>query len=156
MRNLPIARATDPQNSHDAAEKITKSGLRHSQQQTLVAAIYQRPGLTWGELGEATGIKNPWRRCSELVRMGFVHTGTRAKYHGYWQATYWPGANPSASKEPLETHECLDQSAVIVQHDGWKLRVSGREVGIRWCPFCGCNLAVWTGVRDATQPRLGI
>lgn len=46
----PAARATDPETSHEAAEEITASGDRGSQQRAVLALVRWFPGSTAGEL----------------------------------------------------------------------------------------------------------
>ncbi len=52
----PIARTTDPETSHVAAENITNSGTRARHAAKILAAIVANPGSTCGELAELTGL----------------------------------------------------------------------------------------------------
>jgi len=71
-------RNDDPITSHLASFDL--GGHRMSQKDRLLA-VYDSPpgwlGLTWCEAGEIAGIKNCWRRISELLRDGYlqVHVG---------------------------------------------------------------------------------
>jgi hypothetical protein len=70
----PAARATDPETSHEAAEHVTRTGVRAEQQAKCFAAIRTFPGHTMQELGELTGICRfeLGRRVSECERAGLV------------------------------------------------------------------------------------
>ena len=48
----PLARTSDPQTSHDAADKLVKSGKRKSQVDLVVEAVARHPGLTYMELAD--------------------------------------------------------------------------------------------------------
>lgn len=57
----PAARATDPVTSHEAAEHITESGTRASQQHLVLGAVERWPACTSAELAELMGAP---RKCS--------------------------------------------------------------------------------------------
>lgn len=79
----PIARRTDPESSHLAAETITKSGARSDQQNKAAEAVKQFPGHTSHELAALTcGKRNvtDWRyalarRLPECEVSGRVRKG---------------------------------------------------------------------------------
>jgi hypothetical protein len=56
MISTPAARNTDPNASHEAAEHITKTGLRAQQQRMASKAVEQHPGLTSLELSQKSHI----------------------------------------------------------------------------------------------------
>lgn len=90
----PIARATDPESSHMAAEEITKSGARAHQQHQTAAAVKQYPGRTSQELAEATGIDRYTlaRRLSECETAKSVRRGQMRScwITGRKALTWWP------------------------------------------------------------------
>lgn len=73
----PIARASDPLSSHLAAEAITASGVRFSQQKQAADAVRRDPGHTAQELAELTGLDRYMlgRRLSECEVAGRVRKG---------------------------------------------------------------------------------
>lgn len=83
MRRIetPIARHTDPETSHLAAEEITANGTRAFQQGQTLAAIRAFPGRTMQELAEATGLDRYMlgRRVSECETAGTVWRGLKRK-----------------------------------------------------------------------------
>ena len=64
----PNVRSTDPETSHQAAQRMTESGKRISNQRLLWIAVTQEPGRTAAELGEVTGLgqHEASRRLAEL------------------------------------------------------------------------------------------
>jgi hypothetical protein len=52
----PIARATDPDTSHEAAEYVTDTGIRAAQCRRVADAVRRFPGRTSNELSDASGI----------------------------------------------------------------------------------------------------
>ena len=86
----PISRSTDPETSHQAERAITESGARESHAQQCLRALRERPGMTAGEVGEATGLGHvpAQRRLSDLFRIGDVTQGEPRDYHGRAQVTW--------------------------------------------------------------------
>ena len=80
---LPLARNTDPQTSHAAAEKINVRAGTH--RALLLAEYWKEPGgLTDEEAGERSGLKargvGYWKRCSDLRNLELVaNTGETRK-----------------------------------------------------------------------------
>lgn len=66
----PAARNTDHWTSHAAADEVTASGLRSTQQAAVLAAVTQHPGRTSAELARAAGLDRyaVARRLPELSR----------------------------------------------------------------------------------------
>lgn len=71
----PRARRTDPQTSHDAAEKHEASGKLRESSQRVLDALRQHPGSTYAELAEYAGLDRPEpaRRLPELQKLGLVY-----------------------------------------------------------------------------------
>lgn len=68
----PIARATDPQTSQDAAAKTEpRRGTQASQLLALYRA-YGHKGLTDAEAETYSLIKGAWKRCSDLRNAGLI------------------------------------------------------------------------------------
>lgn len=85
--DTPRARRNDPQTSHTAAERIRASGTLAAHQHQIRAAIRSRPGMTYTEIAEVTGLERHavGRRLKELqpmhARPGEIRNGMR---------TWWP------------------------------------------------------------------
>lgn len=73
----PAARRTDPESSHLAAEHITASGMRFSQQKQVADAVGRHRGHTSQELAELTGLDRYMlaRRLPECETAGRVRKG---------------------------------------------------------------------------------
>lgn len=73
----PAARNSDPVTSHLAAEEITASGVRFSQQRQVAHAVRRHPGHTSQELAELTGLDRYMlaRRLPECETAGRVRKG---------------------------------------------------------------------------------
>jgi predicted HTH transcriptional regulator len=80
--DAPLARATDPQTSHDAARNVTASGTRAAHCATILAAVKANPGSTAGELAEFTGIDRVevGRRLPDLRNAGQVRNTRNADW----------------------------------------------------------------------------
>lgn len=112
----PAARVSDPETSHEAAEGVTKSGMRSEQQLAVLRLVEWWPGRTAGELARELRRSRPmWtmgnfnalpiderecyiaiqRRVSELepqfVRRGESRT---CSVRGTKQTTIWPVESP--------------------------------------------------------------
>lgn len=75
------ARASDPVTSHEAAERVTRSGKAGTHAATILEAIKDIPGRTSAELAVATGLDRheAARRCADLKRDGKVRQGEPRK-----------------------------------------------------------------------------
>ena len=84
------ARAMDPWTSHDAADEITGSGKRQTLMEICLDHVGMFPGMTAGEIGEATGLghERVWRRLSDLKNKGLIQQGPARKWHGKSQMTW--------------------------------------------------------------------
>ena len=84
----PLARTTDPVTSHEAAQAI--NGRRASLKAQCLGCILASPGLTAGEIGEATGLghQRVWRRISDLKNDGLIEPGPPRMWHGRRQLTW--------------------------------------------------------------------
>lgn len=87
----PVARNDDPETSHDAAEAVTGSGGRQRLSQRVLECIQQSPGLTAGEIEDATHIKGAWKRVSDLRNLGLIKAGPARTYRptGRHQLTWF-------------------------------------------------------------------
>jgi hypothetical protein len=67
----PIARATDPQTSHDGAKRIEPR--RGTQASQVLATVRAYPnGLTALEVERYTLIRGAWKRMSDLKNAGLI------------------------------------------------------------------------------------
>lgn len=91
-----IARSTDPETSHLAAQHVVQSGTRAHQQHQALAAVRAFPGLTSLELAQAAHRCRFQlaRRLPEIERDGLVVRGEArpCSVSGRAAATWWPGA----------------------------------------------------------------
>ena len=73
----PIARRTDPESSHLAAEHVTRSGARAHQQAQAVAAVRAYPGCTSFELATRTDLDRYMlaRRLPDAETAGAIRRG---------------------------------------------------------------------------------
>jgi hypothetical protein len=89
----PSARGTDPESSHLAAERITQSGKRSSQQDEAVRLVTSYPGHTAAELAEFSRLDRYQlsRRLPEIERI-HVHKGSmrECRILGSQCVTWWP------------------------------------------------------------------
>lgn len=89
----PIARRTDPESSHLAAEHVTRSGARAHQQAQAIAAVRAYPGMTSFELAMRTDLDRYMlaRRLPEVVCAGLVRKGDskRCSVTGRLALTWW-------------------------------------------------------------------
>ena len=98
----PIARNTDPQTSHKAAERHTL-GKRAIRQQQVFDLVSSYPGKTSGELSRLmvqsypelpirSAVESPHKRLSDLEEKGLVVRGRERKCSdsGFQAITWWP------------------------------------------------------------------
>lgn len=90
-----LARTTDLDTSHEAAEWMLAVGKLGRDQRLAYDCICNAPGVVHGEVGDITGIGGPWKRCSDLHNMGLITYGPKRKYAGTGrtQVTLWPVEN---------------------------------------------------------------
>lgn len=112
----PMARESDPQTSHDAAERHTVLGKRAERSRQVLALIATHPGSTTGELSRymfdkhpdlpmRTCAESPHKRAGELERHDLASRG--------------------------EKRECLDSGYVC---ETWYITDRGRrELGLQVC-----------------------
>ena len=77
LSDSPIARRLDPSTSHEAAEHVTKSGARASQQRAVFDLVKRFPGHTSAELAAKSSMDR-WtvaRRLPELRAAWLVKNG---------------------------------------------------------------------------------
>lgn len=70
----PAARSTDPETSHEAARRVTESGVRQGHAERVLAAVRAHPGMTSRELAGPTGLERHEvaRRLADLANAGLV------------------------------------------------------------------------------------
>jgi DNA invertase Pin-like site-specific DNA recombinase len=87
LADLARARRDDPETSHAAAERVRRSGQVAAHQLLIRDAIQRRPGMTYVEIAEATGLERHavGRRLKELEP---VHAKRGAARNG--MQTWWP------------------------------------------------------------------
>jgi hypothetical protein len=96
MTYPPASRNTDPATSHEAEHAVTESGKRQTHAEIVLACVRLNPGMTAGELGDATGLGHipAQRRLSDLLSTGKVMQSTETRfYRGHKQST-WYELNP--------------------------------------------------------------
>lgn len=91
----PLARRTDPQSSHSAAEEVTRSGKREGQVLAVLALVRKYPGSTSLELAKhSVGLDRyvTARRLPELEKQGLVRKGDErpCTINGRSMVTWWP------------------------------------------------------------------
>ena len=93
-------RNTDPITSAIAARRITRSGKRQTLCDICFDCIASSPGLTAGEIGEATGLGHGrvWRRLSDLKNDGWIKQGASRKWQGSLQVPWWVAAKQTAGE----------------------------------------------------------
>jgi hypothetical protein len=104
----PAARNTDPETSHEAAEAITASGVRHRQAKDVARAVRFYPGRTSAEIAALLMMQRhiPARRLPELETGGVVERGPKRKctVAGTNAITWWPrGWRHGAEAEAKDT-----------------------------------------------------
>lgn len=92
MQCKRLARSSDPQTSHAAAEHIVRSGRVRSLQTIAFNAIVCNPGKTASELAQITGEANLHKRMAELERQDLIYRGRpkTCSVTGRQAITYWP------------------------------------------------------------------
>ncbi len=92
VEGMARARATDPQSSRDAAERVESIGAANVQRQHVIDAVWKWPGRTSLQLAELDKELDRYqfaRRLPEVEQMGEVH---RREPAGKNKAvTWWPG-----------------------------------------------------------------
>jgi hypothetical protein len=91
----PIARKTDPDSSHLAAEEVTVSGRRDAQKEIVLVAVKKYIGATSAELAAHYGFDRYMvaRRLPDLEKDGDVAKGQELRVcqiSGRKAVTWWP------------------------------------------------------------------
>lgn len=91
ITDTPRARRNDPATSHLAAERVKASGALRSHQVAIWSALRRRPGMTYTEIAEATGIERHAvaRRLKELEPI-WIKRGEPRSCGGRPMTTWWP------------------------------------------------------------------
>lgn len=91
---MPAARSTDPQSSHDAADAHTGSGARQRHIEIVVAQVRAFEGLTSAEIAVRTGLERheAARRLPDAEKAGAVRKGMPRKcsISNKLVTTWWP------------------------------------------------------------------
>lgn len=159
---LPLARATDPETSHDAARRVVG---RESLKVQALAYVRSHPGHCAGEIGDATGLgyQRVWRRLSELKREGLIFEGQAVEWRGRKQATLhaYPEGVRVSEYEVVAEHTCSPRefvepnAQVVYVAARWVTRRRSVEIGSSYCPFCGHHLSRPTDDHEkAVQQRM--
>lgn len=87
MTNL--ARRTDPETSHEAAERLVESGRHGSQKAVVYAALCEHPGITSKELALRANLDRHVvaRRLPDLREDGKAYTNGRTRDGVLWYPT---------------------------------------------------------------------
>jgi len=100
--DLPRSRLSDPDTSHQAAEKVRKSGQLGKQQRLVLDAVKRFPGKTSAELGQLIASERSedavvWRyraarRCPEVSVTGLIRRRSprTCEITGHPAMTWWP------------------------------------------------------------------
>lgn len=90
--DTPIARNTDPNASHAAAEFMRASGARASQQQRILDVVRRLPGLTVVEIAVQVGLNDHkvGKRLSDLANAAKIERGDERVVEGLSYTTWWP------------------------------------------------------------------
>jgi hypothetical protein len=91
---FPMARASDPVTSHEAADRVATGGIAHGQRAAILEKVRELPGCTASEIGRALGHAGnhvACRRLPELEEKELVKRGTPriCKVTGFRAATWW-------------------------------------------------------------------
>lgn len=89
---LPTWRRHDPWTSAASGHIIDESGHRATLMEICMEAVKSHPGLTAGEIGEATGLghQRVWRRLSDLKNVGKVEQRGARIWQGRKQVLWYP------------------------------------------------------------------
>ena len=89
-----VSRRDNPQTSFEAEEAINKAGARVTHLSVVLGVIESQPGLTTGEVGDASGLgqMETRKRISDLKNMGMIFAGDVRVWEasGRNQSTWWP------------------------------------------------------------------
>lgn len=92
LADVPRSRRDDPETSHAAADRVRRSGVLRGHQQAILEAVRARPGLTYLELSQFTGIERHAvaRRLKELEPVHLKRGPARLVAGGKPCLTWWP------------------------------------------------------------------
>jgi len=93
-RRIPVSRRDNPLTSYQAEAAINADGSRQTHAATILAIIRNSPGLTTGEVGEASGLgqMEARKRLSDNKNAGLIRSGRSRVWpqSGRQQSTWWP------------------------------------------------------------------
>lgn len=90
-----LARRSDPETSHEAAQEVTDSGSADQQRSIVAALVRKYPSRTSDELAQLTPRLDRWqaaRRLPEVERAGLIQRGEarHSEVSGRKGVTWWP------------------------------------------------------------------
>jgi hypothetical protein len=87
-----LSRRRDPETSRIAAEQLRASGRADAHRELIAAAIRRRPGMTYREIADVTGLEPVavGRRLGEIERDGRAVAGGERTVHGRTMRTWMP------------------------------------------------------------------
>lgn len=90
-QDVPLARANDPETSHEAAALMADSDTQRGLKATVMAALRVRDGQTAGEIADAAGEPHEriWRRVSDLKNDGRIRPEGTRQWNGRSQQVWW-------------------------------------------------------------------
>jgi len=95
---VPATRRDNPITSFEAEAAINATGSRRTHIGTVLAVVRQTPGLTTGEIGEASGLgqMETRKRLSDLKNHYLARQGASRIWpqSGRHQSTWWPVTKP--------------------------------------------------------------
>ncbi len=98
LTRAPLARNTDPESSHEAADLLRESGELTRQEQLVADLVHRFPGRTGRELAAESGTDYHliMRRVRDLERKRAIHE-TKAKGES---TRWWPGPRVKEPEAP--------------------------------------------------------
>lgn len=94
--NAQLARNTDSSGSHEAADRIVRSGAHAAQKDLTASAVQRYPGMTSMQLARVTGMDRHMvaRRLPDLAKEGRAFRGAKAvcPISNITVCTWWPVA----------------------------------------------------------------
>lgn len=94
IAEVPAARTTDPETSHEAADLVTRTGKRATHQLLVLDCVRRMPGMTYHHIAVQTGLERheAMRRLGDLKGSAppLVRHGEPRIVNGRPCVTWWP------------------------------------------------------------------
>jgi len=94
----PVSRRDNPLTSYEAETSINEDGSRQTHIRIVLEVVQRMPGLTTGEIGEASGLgqMETRKRLSDIKSSGLARQGASRMWpqSGRQQSTWWPVIEP--------------------------------------------------------------